>query len=132
MGHGSYQSCSAALSGEPSNSAKSHLTVVLRVNGFAWPAWVLQSDTKVGSVQDDRTYGDADPNDTEFGHAWYRMFGWSLSSSEKDGDGRGWLTAHPWEVVPGGLNGVEQALTYLKEGKNSAKEFLIRIEESFA
>ena len=143
VGNGSYQACCEALSRDPANNSptgKSQLTMVLRVKDYAWPAWVTHSDTKVGSVQDDRTYGSDDPNDTEFGYAWYRLFGRGLlgvghvpkgdGDGDGDGDGRGWLVPHPWEVIPGGLGAVEMALRNLKEGRASAKKFLVRIGET--
>jgi len=42
----------------------------------------------------------------------------------------GWFTGHPFEVVPGGLGGVEQALRNLKEGKASAVKYVFRIGET--
>ncbi|KAL2869686.1 zinc-binding alcohol dehydrogenase family protein [Aspergillus lucknowensis] len=42
----------------------------------------------------------------------------------------GWLKPHPHEVEPGGLQGVEQALTNLKEGKASAVKYVVRIRET--
>jgi hypothetical protein len=98
------------------------LTMVLRIPGHKWPDWVEHSDTKVGSVQGDLTYGADEPNDHEFGFAWYRMFALGLKE--------GWFSGHPYEVMPGGLNGVEQALKKLKEGKASAVKYVFRISET--
>jgi NADPH2:quinone reductase len=36
----------------------------------------------------------------------------------------------PYEVVPGGLGGVEEGLRRLKEGKVSASKLVFRIEET--
>jgi NADPH:quinone reductase len=44
-------------------------------------------------------------------------------------EGRG-LRGHPYEVVPGGLVGLEVALNNLKEGKNSALKYVVRIGET--
>jgi len=71
---------------------------------------VKRSWTSVGSV-----YKEA----SNFGFAWFRMFGRGLQE--------GWFKAHPQEVVPGGLGGIQQALTNLKEGKASAVKYVFRI-----
>ncbi|KAF2151827.1 GroES-like protein [Myriangium duriaei CBS 260.36] len=42
----------------------------------------------------------------------------------------GWFPAHPHEVVPGGLEGIQQALTDLKEGKASAVKYVFRIGDT--
>ncbi|KAK6526498.1 hypothetical protein TWF694_005081 [Orbilia ellipsospora] len=46
------------------------------------------------------------------------------------GMNEGWFTAHPYEVVKGGLRGVEGGLKRLKEGKSSAVKFVARIAET--
>jgi NADPH:quinone reductase len=57
-------------------------------------------------------------------------FGAVCSSLFTRGLQDGWLTAHPYEVVPGGLQGLATALRSLKDGQNSAKKYVIRIEET--
>jgi NADPH:quinone reductase len=74
---------------------------------------VEQSWTHVGSVHE---------NDSDFGFVWFRMFGRSLQE--------GWFRGHPQEVVPGGLGGIQQALTNLKEGKASAVKYVFRIADT--
>lgn len=58
----------------------------------------------------------------EFGLAWYRLLGLGLRE--------GWMTAHPHEVVKGGLGGVGKALEDLKAGKASAVKYVVRITET--
>jgi NADPH2:quinone reductase len=43
---------------------------------------------------------------------------------------QGWFKAHPYEVVPSRLNGLEKALFYLKIGKASAVKYALRIGET--
>ncbi|KAI9730300.1 MAG: hypothetical protein M1818_008203 [Claussenomyces sp. TS43310] len=43
---------------------------------------------------------------------------------------QGWLKAHPYEVLPGGLNAIETGLANLKSGKNSASKYVYRIAET--
>lgn len=41
----------------------------------------------------------------------------------------GWFKGHPFEVVPGGLQGVQTGLRDLKEGKASAVKYVYKIGE---
>lgn len=41
----------------------------------------------------------------------------------------GWFTPHPYEVVEGGLEGVEKGLLDLKAGKASGKKFVFRFSD---
>jgi NADPH2:quinone reductase len=54
------------------------------------------------------------------GSVMYQLFGLGL----KDG----WLKPRPYEVVPGGIGGVEEALKNLKMGKTS--KYVFRISET--
>ena len=58
----------------------------------------------------------------DFGYLWSRYLGRLLA------DGR--LKAHPYEVIPGGLNGVLTGLKNLKDGKASAVKYVYRIEDT--
>lgn len=58
----------------------------------------------------------------DFGFAMYSLFGRGLAE--------GWLKPRPYEVVPGGLEGVEQALVNLKAGKASAIKYVFRIADT--
>jgi hypothetical protein len=40
------------------------------------------------------------------------------------------FSGHPYEVRPGGLQGVEKALKDLKDGKNSASKYVFRIADT--
>lgn len=58
----------------------------------------------------------------EFGHIMCRFFSRGLQ--------QGWFSGHPYEVVPGGLEGVETALRNLKEGRASAVKYVFRIGDT--
>ncbi len=58
----------------------------------------------------------------DFGYIWSRYLGRLLE------DGR--LKAHPYEVIPGGLNGVLTGLQNLRAGKASAVKYVYRIDET--
>jgi NADPH:quinone reductase len=89
-----------------------NITNVLRFEGNV-PDGVEQTMTQVGSVHKEAS---------DFGFVWFRMFGRGLQE--------GWLKGHPQEVVPGGLGGVQQALTNLKHGKASAVKYVFRIADT--
>ena len=58
----------------------------------------------------------------EFAMAFFRYFGRGLQ--------KGFFKGHPYEVVRGGLGGVETALRNLKDGKASAVKYVFRIEDT--
>lgn len=60
--------------------------------------------------------------DQEFGAIMYKFFERGLV--------KGWFRGHPFEVIPGGLQGIEGALRKLKAGKASAVKYVFRIEET--
>ncbi|KAL5355748.1 chaperonin 10-like protein [Aspergillus floccosus] len=68
--------------------------------------------SNVGSIHTD---------DKDFGFVWSRMVSRGLSE--------GWLCPHPHETVPGGLEGVQTALNYLKAGKASAVKYVVRVPQ---
>lgn len=74
------------------------------------------SPTGNGSVKD-RAIGDP-----EFGAIFFHLFTRGLA--------HGWFTPHPYEVIPGGLGGVEQALHNLENGKASAVKYVMRIADT--
>lgn len=121
--HNSYQNISRVLS---SNGGK--ITLVLPPKAGAIPDHIEQLLTLVGTV-----HKDVDPKSEEgkagiktggkeVGFLFSRLFSRWLEE--------GWFAGHPYEVVPGGLNGVEQALTNLKKGVNSATKYVFRIAET--
>lgn len=77
----------------------------------ALPKHVAETTTKVGDVH---TEGFAD-----FGFVAFQMMARGLRD--------GWFKPHPYEVIEGGLNGVESGLARLKEGKASAVKYIYEI-----
>lgn len=108
---GSYQNIVKVL------DPQGHLSLVLPGKKYEEvPETVKKTNTTVGSVH-------GVPDDlSDFGYAWYRLF--SLGLKE------GWFSGHPYEVVPGGLNGVQTGLQNLKDGKASAVKYVYRIDET--
>ncbi|EXJ87013.1 hypothetical protein A1O3_03970 [Capronia epimyces CBS 606.96] len=94
-----------------------HVTLVLpRGKHEGQPETVHETVTSVGSV-----FGR--PIDlSDLGYAWFRLF--SLGLKE------GWFKGHPYEVVPGGLGGVQTGLENLKNGKASALKYVYRIDDT--
>lgn len=60
--------------------------------------------------------------DSEFGAMFFPLLGRGLAE--------GWFTGHPFEVVDGGLDGLEAALGLLQGGKLSAKKAVLRIGDT--
>jgi hypothetical protein len=60
--------------------------------------------------------------DPEFGSIFFPLFSRGLA--------HGWFTPHPYEVVPGGLDGLETALKNLEAGKASAVKYVVRIADT--
>lgn len=85
-------------------------TQVGKVHGDHYPG--LKGDKKLKGLL----------GDINFGAVMYKFFERGLFE--------GWFKGHPYEVVPGGLNGVQKGLADLKAGKASAMKFVYRIEET--
>lgn len=92
------------------------------------PSTVEKSTTTVGAAQ---IGTDSDPwqkktgaitGNEEFALAFFRYFGRGLQ--------KGFFKGHPYEVVPGGLAGVQGALQNLKDGKASAVKYVFRLEDT--
>jgi NADPH2:quinone reductase len=75
----------------------------------------------VGDVHD--VFGEK-PGGREFGYVMMRAFVRGLQE--------GWLSGHPYEVVPGGLDGVQNGLERLSKGQVSARKLVYRIEETIS
>jgi len=79
---------------------------------------VLNKDTQVGtSHKQDELVGS-----TEFAHALFRFLSRGLE--------KGFYSGHPYEIVPGGLEGVEQGLRNLEAGKASAIKYVYRVADT--
>ena len=119
----SYQNISQVLAQEGSK-----ITLVLYGEFKEIPEYIQKSTTRVGSVHigisRDSTPGKAGitVGEKEFGFVFFRFFARGLQE--------GFFSAHPHEVIPGGLNGVEKGLANLKEGVNSATKYVFRIEDT--
>lgn len=97
-------------------AGNSHLTTVLPADPSkeGIPSSINLSRTGVGCVHQ--------AEGREFGTAWFRLFSQGLQD--------GWFQAHPHEVIPGGLGGVQTGLQNLQTGKASATKYVYRIAET--
>ena len=121
---GSFLNCAEVL-----DQQTGRLTLVLpqRVDGI--PEGIEQSNTMAGSLWTegfDRK-GGLGKLGLETGG---REFGAALSATVQCWLEDGRLEPHPFEVVEGGLGGLEGALKALREGKVSGKKFVIRIRDT--
>lgn len=122
--HNSYQNICQVLSRDTGR-----ITLILPNKTYdEIPAEIEKSVTFVGGAHKDT---DMDPwekktgtavGNQEFAFVMFRFLGRGLRE--------GWFRGHPYEVVPGGLGGVEEGLRRLKEGKVSAKKLVFRIEDT--
>lgn len=62
----------------------------------------------------------------EGGNAFARAMAASMAGLLADGK----IKARPYEVVPGGLRGLETALQNLRQGKNSGSSYVVRFDET--
>ncbi len=104
-GHMTFQNISKVLA----NNSK--MTLVLPNLDFSSvPEYIKTYQSTVGSIFQKGESG-ARNLEQDFGFVYFRWFGRALKE--------GLLTGHPFEIVSGGLRGVEKGLKNLKEGKNS-------------
>lgn len=122
--HNSFQNISQILA-----KSGSKITLVLPGKDYSdIPDYISHSTTQVGCVHQanapDSAKGKAGikTGSKDFGFAWFRLFSRGLAE--------GWFTPHPYEVVPGGLGGVEEALANLKNGVVSARKYIFKIEDT--
>ena len=122
--HGSYQNICEVL-----DLKTGKITLVLPNKEYKEiPETIEKSSTFVGAAQIET---DPDPyqkktgmqtGNEEFAMAFFRYFGRGLQ--------KGYFKGHPYEVVPGGLAGIEGALKNLKDGKASAVKYVFRLEDT--
>lgn len=104
--HGSYTNLAKAL------TPGAKLTTVLPVKDEDVPG-IQVSKIMVGSVHD---------YEKDLGFVYLRYFAKGLQD--------GWFKPQPYEVVPGGLNGIQTGLDNLKHGKAHAIKYVFRIEDT--
>lgn len=109
---GSYQNIGKVL--DPNTGKITFVLPNKKYDGL--PEGVEKTITRVGDVH-------GNPDDLkEFGYVYFRYISKGLAE--------GWFKAQPQEVVEGGLEGVEKALTNLKEGKASAVKYIFKIADT--
>jgi len=79
------------------------------------PSTIQKTITSVGSVHKEE-------EERDFAYIFFRFFTKGLKE--------GWFKGQPTQIVPGGLGGIEKALTDLKNGKASAVKYIFKIEDT--
>lgn len=120
--HNSFQNISQVLSKHGSK-----ITLVLPGKDYSEiPDYIQKSTTAVGSSHARPSKAKAEAgivtDGKEFAYVFFRLFSRGLQ--------QGWFSGHPYEVVPGGLSGVEKGLSNLKAGVNSATKYVFKIEDT--
>ena len=118
--HNSFQNISQVLDLETGQ-----ITLLLPGQDYsAIPDTVTQSLTMVAHSHGDREWQESTGTlvgNEDFAYVFFRYFARGL--------GKGYLKPHPFEIVPGGLEGVQSALQNLKDGKASAVKYVFRIAD---
>ncbi|KAJ4266110.1 fusarubin cluster-oxidoreductase [Fusarium torreyae] len=106
---GSYQTICEALDHQTGK-----ITLIVPAQSYSdIPKTIQKSVTTVASIHEDLK---------DFGYVFTRYFSKGLEE--------GWLKAHPQEIIPGGLEGVEKGLKDLKNGTASAVKYVYRIADT--
>lgn len=122
--HNSYQNICEVLDRETG-----HIAVILPTKDYSdIPASIKHSITFVGGAHRDTDMHSWEKEtgsrlgNQEFAYVMFRFLGRGLQE--------GWFRGMPFEVVKGGLGGVEEGLRRLKEGRVSASKLVFRIAET--
>lgn len=123
-GNGSYENICKVL-----DHKTGKITLVIPFKDYKEiPETVEKSITIVGAAQ---IGTDTDPwqkktgmqtGNQEFAMVFFRYFARGLQ--------KGFFKGHPYEVVPGGLAGIQGALQNLRDGKASAVKYVFRLEDT--
>jgi len=105
---GSYQNLSKVL------GKGAIFTTILPLQDFTPPEGISHKLTMVGAAHMVET--------EDFAYTFFRLFGRGLE--------KGWFTPHPYEVIPGGLGGLEEGLKKLEAGKARAVKYVYRVAET--
>jgi NADPH:quinone reductase-like Zn-dependent oxidoreductase len=106
--HGSYTNIVKVLQPE------GHLTTVLPGKKYEGvPESVKLTTTNVGSSHKD---------EKDYAYIMFRYFARGLAE--------GFFKPHPYEVIPGGLDGVQKGLENLRDGKASGVKYVFRIADT--
>jgi NADPH:quinone reductase len=112
-GNNSFQNISRVLAKD------SKLCLVLPNLDFSCiPNYIETYQSAVASLFE-KTKGRKKNLDQDFGLVYFRWFAKALKE--------GALTGHPFEIIPGGLGGVQQGLNSLKSGRNRATKYVFEI-----
>ncbi|KAL4861562.1 hypothetical protein BDV12DRAFT_180040 [Aspergillus spectabilis] len=108
-----------------------HATFVLHERDYSKPARTLRTSiTYVGYLHTGPFIAEPHQGINYTPQGRGDDFGAVFSTVFSKGLEDGWLKAHPYEVIPAGLNGVSGALKRLKDGQVSASRLLVRISDT--
>lgn len=134
--HGSYQNISKVLA---KNKTGAKMVLVLPGKDYSdIPSNVAHDLSMVGRVHEPfkQDKGAVDYGKKELGARDHfvvnpgKDFGYVFFHYITRGLQEGWFTGHPFEVIPGGLDGVQEGLRRLKAGEASAVKYVYRIAET--
>ncbi|KAL7947517.1 GroES-like protein [Trichoderma barbatum] len=127
--------CFHAVDAINDNNSFRHLSEVLapgarisvylpRLNYSSIPPWISIGITFFGTVHNQATpiSNKIHSEDVDFAYALFRLVGRWIAEGKMSG--------HPHEVLPHGLESVEEGLRMLKEGSVSAKKLIYRVSDT--
>ena len=118
--HHSYQNICEVL-----DHKTGQITLILLRDFPEIPDTVTQSITYVGHAHGDTEWQDKAGTlvgSEDFAYTFFRYFSRGLD--------KGYFKPHPFEVVPGGLDGLQTGLQNLRDGKASAVKYVFRIADT--
>lgn len=129
--HGSYQNISKILT----KNEGGKMVLVLPGKDYSdIPSNVEHDLSMVGRVHETPNsagkYGQPDHTAPKYTVTAGKDFGYVFFHYITRGLQEGWFTGHPFEVIPGGLDGVQEGLRRLKAGEASATKYVYRIAET--
>jgi len=119
--HNSYQNICEVL-----DHKSGQITLILPGKDYsAIPESVTQTITYVGHAHGDKEWQEKAGTlvgNEDFAYTFFRYFARGLD--------KGYFKPHPYEVVPGGLGGLETGLQNLRDGKASAIKYVFRLADT--
>ena len=119
--HNSFQNICEVL-----DNAKGQITLILPTMDYSdIPDTITKSITMVGSAHGNKEWQDKAGTlvgNEDFAYSFFRYFSRGLD--------KGYFKPHPYEVVHGGLGGIQTGLQNLRDGKASAIKYIFRLAET--
>jgi NADPH:quinone reductase-like Zn-dependent oxidoreductase len=112
------------------NKSTGKIAVVLDIPSDLIPEGISRINTAVETSQVDLSNEESTLSSSKGKNVGITHFTTVMLKFIGRGLNEGWFSPHPHEIVPGGLHGLESALTRLKSGSVSARKLVVRISDT--